>query len=534
MKKSWQMILLLVCIPLSVAAFTQIVDLPAPSFIHKRTTQQQARALTPEQDQFQPASLAKNASSLTDHKAHAENNPSKKLSLIPSSQTANPTNVPPQGAAQPYHPKEQFKLGERPMSDAQTAAVYKELLGQSKTYPFEINQELYELSQKAKNQNLSESEVDRFLQLTAAPPMVAEDQGQSSQESAYRAQSSWNASAPATYQRGKERNKKGRVSNRRDGSTSNTDLEFSAVPTGLQSGYAQAFQAVEYNEKSSSNPLLEQYNFTHENLRIHSAHAGQNASPTIQVISRIQPPFYETKALLEQGMHSKYRIGPDWDTHWVFYDIEKRKKDRSYQDPMESTRIDHATEKHLMTLGRDGSVVFEVTDGEIENRDGPDFVIWSNPFCYIADEQTRQRIEQELDRYHHDFMPFDGNAKSVIDQGVSCFTELAKVEVSNNGAEGPFEPIGVCNENPAQRSGCAGYGFNLWKNSQDPFSDRSGGDRFDLADTKFESINAIRITDLNIPPPASIPAEDRRGYIENGFDLDAIAILHYQGDQSGQ
>lgn len=141
----------------------------------------------------------------------------------------------------------------------------------------------------------------------------------------------------------------------------------------------------------------------------------------------------------------------------------------------------------VLSLGKDGRITLEFVDNEVIDGEGPDLLIFENPFLRDPGND-----------------PGDG------------FFELAKVEVSEDGKEWKefeFDTI--------SRKGCAGYHpvlANAKENDISPTDpEKAGGDPFDLKDVKLKVVRFIRITDLGNASGAKGTA---------GFDLDAVAAVH--------
>jgi hypothetical protein len=146
----------------------------------------------------------------------------------------------------------------------------------------------------------------------------------------------------------------------------------------------------------------------------------------------------------------------------------------------------------VLSLGRTGTITLElgstVVDGE-----GPDFIVFENAF-FVAGTRT-------------------------------VFADPGFVAVSEDGesfAELPCEAMGA-----PDYDGCAGVepvyvdGHSEDGNGIDPFDPvEAGGDAFDLADFGVGRARFVRIRDSGEGP--------RMGGDNEGFDLDAIAVVHAQ------
>lgn len=141
------------------------------------------------------------------------------------------------------------------------------------------------------------------------------------------------------------------------------------------------------------------------------------------------------------------------------------------------------------SLGRGGEIVLEFVDFIIFDGDGLDFTVFENPF------------------------EVGGNA------GLT-FAELGIVGVSGDGAL--FLEFD-CQTATSPYKGCAGVRpvlANPDLNNIDPTDpDVSGGDSFDLAEVGLKAARFVRIRDANAGYGSPILRS-------NGFDLDAVAIIH--------
>ena len=141
----------------------------------------------------------------------------------------------------------------------------------------------------------------------------------------------------------------------------------------------------------------------------------------------------------------------------------------------------------VFSLGEGGVIVLEFVDNEVFDGEGPDFIVFENPFLAAP-----------------------GNDP---DYG---FFELAKVEVSLDGItwhEFSYDT--------ASKENCAGYHpvlAHVGKNEISPTDPKTaGGDAFDLKKLGLKVIRFVRITDIQ-----SFGGKDGSA----GFDLDAIAAVH--------
>ncbi|MGQ0636011.1 MAG: hypothetical protein ACT4QC_15480 [Planctomycetaceae bacterium] len=146
-----------------------------------------------------------------------------------------------------------------------------------------------------------------------------------------------------------------------------------------------------------------------------------------------------------------------------------------------------APSDHVLSLGRGGTITLEFVDNEVFDGEGPDFLVFENPFLKAPGD----------------------------DPNVGYF-ELAKVEVSADGENWKEFP-----HDRETRAGCAGWHPVLanadenYINPTDP--EAAGGDPFDLKDVGLAVVRFIRITDLE-----NAAGDDGAA----GFDLDAVAAVH--------
>lgn len=142
----------------------------------------------------------------------------------------------------------------------------------------------------------------------------------------------------------------------------------------------------------------------------------------------------------------------------------------------------------VLSLGDGGEIVLGF-DQAIVDGEGPDFVVFENPF-----EPS-------------------GEPASVV-------AEPAEVSVSEDGvAWTPFP----CTARAYPYGTCAGW-RPVYATAESPIDprepDRAGGDAFDLAAIGVKRARFVRIRDMNTKYPAAAPTA--------GFDLDGVAVLHFQ------
>lgn len=401
-----------------------------------------------------------------------------------------PTNDPP------VHPRAvEFGPDEIPNYAQTQKEVFQHLLEEPVEYPYEFDEELYDLSEKVLAGKANPKEVHQFMVRGVMPK--------------------------------KEKVKKANAVNKKEQTpqgksvSDNSKVFASSTNSVFQSGYAQEYKKEAYQE--SANPIPSHLEFTHKNLKIYKVTPGPNASPMVRSLATLKVPVHEQKPDLEPYWHNHYRIGPDYNTRWDFADPNQKKGEMSNS---EIARAKQAADQHLYSLGFGGSITFEITQGHLFDGEGDDFVIWSNPFCWVSTMEAREHIKNKVLEHFLEYIPHSGNTKDIIDPYVKCFTETAKVEVSADGGLQSWRAFGTCPDGNAKNSQCAGYGLNLWKQNKDPSDKRSGGDRFDLKAVDLETVRFIRITDTS--HLQTQPDVDFKKVLLNGFDLDAIAILHVE------
>lgn len=152
-----------------------------------------------------------------------------------------------------------------------------------------------------------------------------------------------------------------------------------------------------------------------------------------------------------------------------------------------SYQIPEQNPEELLSLGFEGEIIVGFRDYKIVDHEGPDFIIFENAFEN----------------------PVTGN----------LFVEPAKIAVSNDGIN--FREFQY---DPETLVGCAGISPTIGNgNPCDPSS--IGGDAFDLADIKIDSVTHIKITDISYMLKEN-PSHQYYDPIITGFDLDAVVGLH--------
>jgi len=136
----------------------------------------------------------------------------------------------------------------------------------------------------------------------------------------------------------------------------------------------------------------------------------------------------------------------------------------------------------VLSLGNGGQILLEVVGGYVIDGQGPDFVIFENPFVIAGQTRT--------------------------------FTEYARVAVSDTGVAGSYREY-PCDAS-SNTSGCAG-GVPTRYDPSAPL-DAVGGSTFDLAAIGITRVKFIQITDIGTNVSYAVGTE--------GFDLDSVALLH--------
>jgi hypothetical protein len=142
----------------------------------------------------------------------------------------------------------------------------------------------------------------------------------------------------------------------------------------------------------------------------------------------------------------------------------------------------------VVSLGTDGEIVVSFEPNAIVDGDGPDFIVFENPF-YVGGDPTR------------------------------VYAEPGEVSVSDDGSTWVTFP---CTATSYPYGSCAGWHVVV-SNPQNGISPTdpavAGGDPFDLADIGVKHVRYVRIRD-KAHEPCTSPS-----VTTNGFDLDAIAIV---------
>ena len=148
-------------------------------------------------------------------------------------------------------------------------------------------------------------------------------------------------------------------------------------------------------------------------------------------------------------------------------------------------------DSEVVSLGIGGEIIVGWKNGYIIDKEGPDFIIFENVFSNYNE--------------------------------LRIFAEPAIVSVSKDGIHFVEFPY-----NTETLEGFAGVNWTNGK--EDCFNYKvSGGDAFDLADIRMDSIRYIKIKDTSLivsELPINHKYYSPKWIIANGFDLDAVVLLH--------
>jgi hypothetical protein len=157
----------------------------------------------------------------------------------------------------------------------------------------------------------------------------------------------------------------------------------------------------------------------------------------------------------------------------------------------------------VLSLGGGGTLVLTFAPNAIVDGPGADFIVFENPF-WIAGDSSNVYAEP--------------GGVSVSDDGVTwyAFPCTPTLDASANDGTGTEPPYGDC--------GGWKVVFSAPGNGISPFDpDAAGGNAYDLADLGLTHARYVKIVDQTDEVcPDSGPDKP----ITNGFDLDAIAIIH--------
>jgi hypothetical protein len=141
----------------------------------------------------------------------------------------------------------------------------------------------------------------------------------------------------------------------------------------------------------------------------------------------------------------------------------------------------------VLSLGVGGEIVLGFGERAIVDGDGPDFVVFENPFWPSGDAEQ-------------------------------VYAELGEVSVSDDGEEWHAFACDTTGDGAGRFPGCAGFTPTL---AYDPLEldplepELTGGDAFDLADVGLARARFVKVRDLG-----TLEAAGSSG----GFDLDAVGI----------
>lgn len=156
----------------------------------------------------------------------------------------------------------------------------------------------------------------------------------------------------------------------------------------------------------------------------------------------------------------------------------------------------------VVSLGSGGSIVVSFAPNAIVDGPGVDFIVFENPF-EIGGSTTNLYAEP--------------GEVSVSDDGTTWTTFPCTPTYANN-------PDGTGTEAPY--GACAGWHvvYSTPSNGISPFDPTTaGGDAFDLADIGVTRARYVRIVDRT---DENCPESGADKPTTNGFDLDAVAIVH--------
>lgn len=140
----------------------------------------------------------------------------------------------------------------------------------------------------------------------------------------------------------------------------------------------------------------------------------------------------------------------------------------------------------VLSLGKGGEIVLGFGADDLVDGDGPDFIVFENPFWAGGDEHAP-------------------------------YKELGEVSVSEDGVTWRAFP---CAPESYMTSTCAGWRV-VWATRSTPLPydpAKTGGDPFDLRDLGVTRARYVKIRDLSAAGASP----------NAGFDLDAVAVLHSQ------
>jgi hypothetical protein len=143
----------------------------------------------------------------------------------------------------------------------------------------------------------------------------------------------------------------------------------------------------------------------------------------------------------------------------------------------------------VLSLGSGGEIVLGFGERAIVDGEGPDFVVFENPFWPSGD-------------------------KALV------YAELGEISISDDGETWQTFACDTAGDGAGSFPGCAGFTPTLKYDplELDPLEpELTGGDAFDLADVGLSRASFVKIRDLG-----TLEAAGNSG----GFDLDAVGIVH--------
>lgn len=409
--------------------------------------------------------------------------------------------------AQTYNPFSDPEVSER-----EKQAMRKELAQGAMEVPYEVSDaeiNLYDKYEKGKiTPEEKKSLIGAVMQFRTKPNRASKDKDgeETSKSKNETASTSSNSKSSKSSSYGWYANTKAALNQNKENESTN-EVKDEEVVAGLKYGSVDNDET--WFESRPRAPLPENLQYTHENLKIYQFVAGTNAGMIATTYNGIEKLYERVDANLEKAFHEQYRLPPDWSTRYRFD-----------QDPgEEAKKARFFSNKMTYSLGTGGAVTFEVTKGAIVDKPGVDFMLWSNPFCYLNTPEGKEAVSKDAKANYKNYQPSSGTVASKLDDYVSCYYENAKVFVSSVGPKGPWDAIEPCQKgiNPIG-SACAGYGMNLWNVDPSLSNLTKGGDKYDLEKWGISAVKAIKIVDLG-----------NQGYAaQAGYDLDAIAMINYQ------
>jgi len=412
-----------------------------------------------------------------------------------------------------YDPSESYNpFLDQPMSESEKKLARKELTSPPLDFPYEVTKEEMDLYDKYEKGTATPQEKKQLfgnLMSFRTKPIKQSDMSKTKPAST---QSNTNQSTAQKVSSVVSKFFNG-FKDKKDAAEDQSSDDKGKEPTneeiasGLKHGYVDGNEIWFTTAKRADLP--EYLNFTHENLKIYQFIAGKDAGMVPSTYTGIKKLYTQVEPAMEQAFHQQYRLPPDW--------IDRFRFDK---DPLEEAKkARYNSNKLLYSLGTNGTVIFEVTKGAIVNKPGVDFMIWSNPFCYLDTPESREEVNASATSTYQSYIPNAGTTASQLDEYAACYADTAKVFVSQKGPEGPWEAIEPCHQGiDPIGSACTGYGMNLWYADPSFNNLTKGGDKYDLEKIPLEVVKAIKIVDMGNGGHA----------LQAGYDLDAIAMINYQ------